>query len=148
MNNIRRKNLPCEKHTVQTQDGYILTLHRIPPPKPKQNNQKIILLMHGMFWEWIAKSNMIVISSIGISFLQVFGWVTNIYFNIRDTVEWKRNSDVKKWCDQYIMFYIVAKSSVVFNLRSFGQCTSVDWTNCSEINSIPIKWIRLRRLAN
>lgn len=49
MNNIRRKNLPCEKHTVQTQDGYILTLHRIPPPKPKQNNQKIILLMHGMF---------------------------------------------------------------------------------------------------
>lgn len=49
MNSIRRKNFPCEKHTVQTKDGYMLTLHRIPLPKPDQNNRKVIVLMHGTF---------------------------------------------------------------------------------------------------
>lgn len=50
MDNVRQKNYPCEKHNVQTKDGYILTLHRIPPPNAKENNEKIILLMHGMCW--------------------------------------------------------------------------------------------------
>lgn len=34
---------------VYGKDGYILALHRIPPSSPKQSNQKIILLMHGMY---------------------------------------------------------------------------------------------------
>lgn len=50
MNMIRREDYPCEKHTVQTKDGYKLTLHRIPHKNAKQSNQKIILLMHGMYY--------------------------------------------------------------------------------------------------
>lgn len=50
MDMIRREDYPCEKHTVRTKDGYILTLHRIPPQNTtKQNDQKVMLLMHGKY---------------------------------------------------------------------------------------------------
>lgn len=53
MKMISHGNYAGEKHSVQTQDGYIITLHRIPQQNPKQNNQKIILMMHGAS-EWKA----------------------------------------------------------------------------------------------
>lgn len=50
MKMIRQEDYPCEKHTVQTEDGYILTLHRIPQQNATQSQQKVILLMHGMYF--------------------------------------------------------------------------------------------------
>lgn len=47
MDMIRNGNYPVEKHRVQTKDGYILTLHRIPRTTTKLNDRKVILLMHG-----------------------------------------------------------------------------------------------------
>lgn len=46
---IRQEHFPCEKHTVETEDGYVLTIHRIPQQNSTQNNHKIILLMHGAY---------------------------------------------------------------------------------------------------
>ncbi|KAK5638512.1 hypothetical protein RI129_012807 [Pyrocoelia pectoralis] len=46
----RRFGFPCETHQVTTEDGYILTLHRIPGgrgPKPKTNGG-VVLLFPGL----------------------------------------------------------------------------------------------------
>ena len=40
---IRSKGYPAEEHTVVTQDGYILTVHRIPNP-----NKPAVFLQHGL----------------------------------------------------------------------------------------------------
>ena len=47
---IRARGFGCETHTVQTKDGYILTLKRIVNPLIKKNGleTKPLLLMHGM----------------------------------------------------------------------------------------------------
>lgn len=49
MNLIRAEHYPAEKHTVKTEDGYILTLHRIPKIDDDRRNRKVVLLMHGEF---------------------------------------------------------------------------------------------------
>jgi hypothetical protein len=41
---IKNKGYPSEQHDVITNDGYILTIHRIP----RQNSTKVILLQHGL----------------------------------------------------------------------------------------------------
>lgn len=47
------RGYPLEIHTVTTEDGYILELHRIPASnrsgRPVVNNPKPVLLMHGIF---------------------------------------------------------------------------------------------------
>lgn len=40
---IRKAGYPAEAHIVQTKDGYLLTLHRIPSNK----DQPPVLLQHG-----------------------------------------------------------------------------------------------------
>lgn len=44
---INSEHYPAEKHSVQTKDGYILTVHRIPNVNKPSNNRKVILFMHG-----------------------------------------------------------------------------------------------------
>lgn len=44
---IRMEHYPAEKHTIQTDDGYILALHRIPKVNNDMKNRKVVLLMHG-----------------------------------------------------------------------------------------------------
>lgn len=41
---IRRAGYPAESHVIQTEDGYLLTLHRIPG----DNNSTPVLLQHGL----------------------------------------------------------------------------------------------------
>ncbi|XP_031637602.1 lipase 1-like, partial [Contarinia nasturtii] len=48
MDMIQAENYPAEKHTVQTKDGYILSVYRIPNVNARRNNHRIILLMHGI----------------------------------------------------------------------------------------------------
>ncbi|XP_063445854.1 gastric triacylglycerol lipase-like [Mytilus trossulus] len=47
---ITSKGYPFEEHLVETEDGYILGLHRIPPKHKQGNNQSrpVILLQHGL----------------------------------------------------------------------------------------------------
>lgn len=46
MKTLKANGYPLvELHTVTTEDGYILSIHRIPP---KQPTTKVVLLMHGM----------------------------------------------------------------------------------------------------
>lgn len=40
---IRKEGYPAEAHVVQTEDGYLLTLHRIPADK----DMPPVLLQHG-----------------------------------------------------------------------------------------------------
>lgn len=40
---IKNKGYPIESHEVTTEDGYILTLHRIPNP-----NKPVVFLQHGL----------------------------------------------------------------------------------------------------
>eukprot|EP00824_Muranothrix_gubernata_P018388 TRINITY_DN37396_c0_g1_i1.p1 TRINITY_DN37396_c0_g1~~TRINITY_DN37396_c0_g1_i1.p1 ORF type:complete len:427 (-),score=82.87 TRINITY_DN37396_c0_g1_i1:11-1264(-) len=42
---IRSKGYPAEKHQVTTADGYILTMHRIPP---KSKGASVVFLQHGL----------------------------------------------------------------------------------------------------
>lgn len=49
MQMIHKENYPAERHTVQTKDGYLLTVYRIPAMNSQPNNRKVILLMHGMY---------------------------------------------------------------------------------------------------
>lgn len=46
---IGDQEYPSEKHTIQTDDGYILSVYRIPKigQGHNQSNRKVILLMHG-----------------------------------------------------------------------------------------------------
>lgn len=48
MRMIQDENYPAERHKVLTEDGYILTLYRIPQMGTQQRDRKVILLMHGM----------------------------------------------------------------------------------------------------
>lgn len=48
MRMIQHENYPAERHQVKTNDGYILTVYRIPQISNVKNNRKVILLMHGM----------------------------------------------------------------------------------------------------
>ncbi|XP_055848132.1 uncharacterized protein LOC129913464 [Episyrphus balteatus] len=41
---VKRYNYPYEEHTVQTEDGYILKIHRIP----NSNSGQVAFLMHGL----------------------------------------------------------------------------------------------------
>lgn len=38
---------PSETHTITTEDGYILNVHRIPNGREGQRNGKVVLLEHG-----------------------------------------------------------------------------------------------------
>lgn len=51
MKMIAEAQYPVQKYTVQTSDGYILSIHRIPnSPKIKTTNDKkqVALLLHGL----------------------------------------------------------------------------------------------------
>ncbi|XP_034831227.1 lipase 1-like [Maniola hyperantus] len=48
---VRKYNYPFEEHSVTTEDGYILGLHRIPHGRDSHNtpgNKPVVLLMHGL----------------------------------------------------------------------------------------------------
>ncbi|XP_002165026.2 gastric triacylglycerol lipase isoform X1 [Hydra vulgaris] len=45
---IQYYGYPSEEHYVQTEDGYILTLHRIPKGLRKPSNGKVAFLQHGI----------------------------------------------------------------------------------------------------
>jgi len=46
---IKKYGYPCEIHNCETQDGYLLEMHRIPHGKSvTQNNQVPILVVHGL----------------------------------------------------------------------------------------------------
>ena len=48
-----------EEHNVTTEDGYILTMHRIPPPKDSMGERRPILLQHGILdssYIWVMNS--------------------------------------------------------------------------------------------
>lgn len=49
---IRRAGYPAESHVIETDDGYLLTLHRIPG----EHGSKPIFLQHGLLGssaDWI-----------------------------------------------------------------------------------------------
>lgn len=49
---IRRHGYPAESHIAQTDDGYLLTMHRIPHGKKNSGNsdgkKEVVFLQHGM----------------------------------------------------------------------------------------------------
>lgn len=45
---IQKEGYPAERHFVETKDGYILGLHRIPNRRGSPPKRKVMLLMHGM----------------------------------------------------------------------------------------------------
>ena len=46
---IKNKGYPVEEHNVTTQDGYILTMHRINKPDSSSSSSKqVVLLQHGL----------------------------------------------------------------------------------------------------
>ena len=45
---IAKYNYQGEEHTVVTDDGYILTIHRILPKTPNTEGKSPILLQHGL----------------------------------------------------------------------------------------------------
>ncbi|KAJ9595445.1 hypothetical protein L9F63_013356, partial [Diploptera punctata] len=47
---IRKYGYPAESHQVMTEDGYILTMHRIPdsPNSPAGTNKSVVFLQHGI----------------------------------------------------------------------------------------------------
>lgn len=47
---IQRQGYPVEQHPVQTEDGYILEMHRIPHGLTNQGvqNKPVAFLMHGL----------------------------------------------------------------------------------------------------
>ncbi|XP_039755663.1 lipase 1-like [Pararge aegeria] len=50
-NLVRKYNYPLEEHSVTTEDGYILGLHRIPHGRDSNNrpgNKPVVFLMHGL----------------------------------------------------------------------------------------------------
>lgn len=48
MHMIRNEHYPAEKHEVQTEDGYLLSIYRLPQRDMQRSNRKVMLLMHGM----------------------------------------------------------------------------------------------------
>lgn len=59
---ITSKGYPCEEHTVQTQDGFLLTMQRIPHGRNKHGGaapRGVAFLQHGLLGaatNWIANS--------------------------------------------------------------------------------------------
>lgn len=50
---IMKEGYPAESHFIQTEDGYLLTVHRIPSRSP---NATAVFLQHGAFsssFDWI-----------------------------------------------------------------------------------------------
>lgn len=47
MQMVHQQNYPIERHIVQTKDGYMLTMYRLPNMNEQRDNRKVILLMHG-----------------------------------------------------------------------------------------------------
>lgn len=47
---LKKYQYPVEEHTVKTEDGYYLTLFRIPPKQqtPEEKPRKVVFLMHGL----------------------------------------------------------------------------------------------------
>lgn len=45
---VLRKGYPLESYFVETEDGYILKLYRIPGKKFIVPNKKVVLLQHGL----------------------------------------------------------------------------------------------------
>ncbi|XP_044749500.1 lipase 3-like [Coccinella septempunctata] len=57
---IRRHGYPSESHIVETEDGYLLTLHRIPGSKNGSKEGQPILLQHGLLSsssDWVDEGN-------------------------------------------------------------------------------------------
>lgn len=48
MEMIEHEHYPAERHMVQTDDGYILGVYRIPKMGVQPNKRKVMLLMHGL----------------------------------------------------------------------------------------------------
>ncbi|RZC36181.1 lipase 3, partial [Asbolus verrucosus] len=56
----RRHGYPAESHTISTEDGYILTLHRIPGSKDGKRGGQPIFLQHGLLsssTDWVVSAN-------------------------------------------------------------------------------------------
>lgn len=60
---IRAAGYPAESHTVTTEDGYILTMHRIPHGKKNgtgtSGKKRVLFLQHGLFGtsaDWLLNS--------------------------------------------------------------------------------------------
>ncbi|XP_044254846.1 lipase 3-like [Tribolium madens] len=56
----RRHGYPAESHYVTTEDGYILTIHRIPGPKTGERGGQPVFLQHGLLSssaDWIIAGN-------------------------------------------------------------------------------------------
>lgn len=57
---IRRNGYAAETHTVETEDGYILALHRIPGPKSGKQGGQPVFLQHGLLVssaDWVLSGN-------------------------------------------------------------------------------------------
>jgi lysosomal acid lipase/cholesteryl ester hydrolase len=56
----RRHGYPAESHLIATEDGYILTLHRIPGPKSGERGGQPVFLQHGLLsssTDWVVAGN-------------------------------------------------------------------------------------------
>lgn len=57
---ISRHGYPSEAHTIRTEDGYLLTLHRIPGDKTGKRGGQPVFLQHGLLGssvDWVVNGN-------------------------------------------------------------------------------------------
>jgi len=57
---IRRHGYPSESHVVESEDGYLLTVHRIPGGKDGSKGGQPVYLQHGLLGssaDWILNGN-------------------------------------------------------------------------------------------
>lgn len=64
---VKRHGYPAESHFVTTEDGYILTIHRIPGSKSGKRGGQPVFLQHGLLSssaDWVSENN----NSLGLHF--------------------------------------------------------------------------------
>ncbi|KAL0127535.1 hypothetical protein PUN28_003064 [Cardiocondyla obscurior] len=101
---IRKAGYPAEAHGIETEDGYLLTLHRIPGNK----NQPPVLLQHGLLGssaDWIIpgkdKSLALILADQGYDV-----WLGNIRGNTYSRAHVSLSpSDSKFWNFRYVHIY-------------------------------------------
>ncbi|CAB3373679.1 Hypothetical predicted protein [Cloeon dipterum] len=142
---IARAGYPAESHIVPTEDGYLLTVHRIPPHKNGPGHKHPVLLQHGLVSssaDWLTlgpgKALAYVLADEGYDV-----WIGNIRGNTYSRVHFNLStSDPKFWDFSFHeMGYYDVPAMTSFILKKSGQAqlsyvghsmgTTMFWVFCS-----------------
>lgn len=83
-------NYPVEVHTVKTPDKYLLRIHRLPQEK-KITEDKVVLILHGMFCssiDWVLIGREKSIGEFSVYFLRNAGLTLNLTFQPCSFMTW------------------------------------------------------------